>query len=116
MASCAVPGLLPMQRINGTLFADGGIVNPLPLWAAAEMGATAIVSVNVMGRRSAFKPSTAIPLLEINPSERLGPPLGCVYWDRTKAERWIDLGRRDAERQKHFVIECLEQSSRHSLA
>ena len=116
MASCAVPGLLPMQRINGTLFADGGIVNPLPLWAAAEMGATAIVSVNVMGRRSAFKPSTAIPLLEINPSERLGPPLDCVYWDRTKAERWIDLGRRDAERQKHFVIECLEQSSRHSLA
>ncbi len=111
LASCAVPGLLPMQKIDGKLLADGGITNPLPLWAAADLGATAIVSINVMGRSRPFQPQRNISIVEINPSQSLGPPLDCVYWDHAKAQRWIDLGRRDAEARKHFVVECLEQQS-----
>src|SRR5262245_30848457 len=29
-ASCALPGVLPQVRINGRLYADGGLLNPLP--------------------------------------------------------------------------------------
>lgn len=128
LASCAVPGLLNVQRFDGALHADGGLVDPLPLWAAQEMGATAAIAVNVMYHRPAAVKawvkcarvwSRSTPLscagmkvVEIYPSEPLGSPRDSMYWSRGNAERWIELGRRDAARLKHSVVECLESACR----
>ena len=33
---------------EGRIYVDGGVMNPLPLWAATEMGATDILAINVL--------------------------------------------------------------------
>ena len=45
-ASCAVPGLFRQYWIDGRLCSDGGLLNPLPVWAAVQLGATHIVAVH----------------------------------------------------------------------
>ena len=42
-ASCAVPLVLPQVRIDGRWYSDGGLLNPLPVYAAVELGATEIL-------------------------------------------------------------------------
>ena len=46
LASCAVPGAAWPRRIDGRWYLDGGLLNPLPVWAAVELGATRIVALN----------------------------------------------------------------------
>lgn len=47
VASAAVPGLLPPAEIDGEHFLDGGIVNPIPLGRAVELGATRVFVLQV---------------------------------------------------------------------
>jgi predicted acylesterase/phospholipase RssA len=113
-ASCAIFGLLPQMRIEGRLYSDGGLLHPVPLWAACEMGATEIVVVNVLTRMPgsvlqtcvrafraiAPKPPTApagpkVTILE--PAQFLGSPMESLYWSEANARKWIDAGRREAE-------------------
>jgi NTE family protein len=42
MASCAVPGLLPVVEIDGLHYLDGGIVDSIPVQRAIALGATTI--------------------------------------------------------------------------
>src|ERR1700722_16255533 len=37
-ASCAIPMVLPPYKIDGRWCNDGGLLNPLPVWAAVELG------------------------------------------------------------------------------
>lgn len=124
-ASCGVPGLLRQYRIGGSLYTDGGLVDPSPVWAAIEMGAGLVVSVNVMNRRPPFvralvgaarayckyTPPTGegCRIFDIDPIEGLGTAKDSMYWSRNNAARWIDAGRRDALASKHFLVECLER-------
>jgi NTE family protein len=111
-ASCAVPGLLPLRRLDGKLYADGGTLNPLPLWAAAEMGATQIVAVNVLlhapasfqyavrGLRAVAPKVPAVPegirVVSIAPARVLGSAKDAFEWRRENAEAWAAEGERDA--------------------
>jgi NTE family protein len=126
-ASCAVPLFLRAHELDGELYSDGGLIDPLPLWAAIEMGAMRIVAVNVMARRplplravaralqlctSAAAPNQkGVTLVRIEPSEPLGSALDTMYWTKSKATRWVQLGRRDAHAAKHLVVECIKSSS-----
>jgi NTE family protein len=111
-ASCGVPVFLPTYQIDGVYYSDGGLIDPLPLWAALELGATEIVAVDLLKRRpfpiralvsalrvySGYRRPGAdgVKLLEISPSEPLGDARDSMYWSSANVERWIDLGRRDA--------------------
>lgn len=117
-ASCAVPLFLPAHRIGGVLYSDGGLVDPLPLWAALELGATEIVSVDVMHRRPAAvravvgalrryagyrRPEAGgVNVIEINPSGTLGGVRESMYWSEANARRWIAMGRKDGAGAKVF--------------
>jgi NTE family protein len=46
-ASCAYPGLFEPVMWNGRCLADGGLVAPVPTQAAAQMGASCVIGVNV---------------------------------------------------------------------
>lgn len=123
--SCAVPVFLEHHRIGGVLYSDGGLLDPLPLWAAIEMGATRVVTVDVLKHRpwairSAVRAARAysgwreparpaIEVIDISPSERLGTIRDSLYWSRESAERWTALGESDAYKMKHLVVECLER-------
>ncbi|HEX9579765.1 MAG TPA: patatin-like phospholipase family protein [Gemmatimonadales bacterium] len=46
-ASCALPGYLPPLRVNGHAFADGASVGNLPIQAAAALGRSLVIAVDV---------------------------------------------------------------------
>ena len=115
-ASCAVPFLLPAQRIDGVWYTDGGLLNALPLAAAIEQGATEIAAINVWaplpwwwfniaralrmltGNRVRAPKDVKIRLL--TPKAFLGNLSGAFKYKRSNIERWIGQGRDDAT--KHF--------------
>jgi predicted acylesterase/phospholipase RssA len=124
-ASCSVPLFLPPRRIDGILYADGGLLDPLPLWAAVRMGATRIVAVNVLVQRPWFVRASVmaarrysryesgagagVEIVRIEPKESLGAMSDSLYWNRDRARRWIELGKKDAYASKHLVVECFER-------
>jgi hypothetical protein len=32
-----------------------------------------------------------------------------LYWNRDRARRWIELGKKDSYASKHLVVECFER-------
>ncbi|MEO8096509.1 MAG: patatin-like phospholipase family protein [Acidobacteriota bacterium] len=121
-ASCAVPLVLPQVRIGGRWYSDGGLLNPLPVWAAVELGATEVLALHVLGRFPApwlapvvksfrylcgyhppLPPHVRLTVWE--PSQRLGSLRDTLVWKRENIDRWLKLGSDDAEvlsRQKPF--------------
>jgi len=115
LASCAVPGAVLPRRIDGRWYLDGGLLNPLPVWAAVELGATDIVALNALPEvpsallrpfakafRFAFGHNPALPsgvrlrtLLTRGP---LGSLHDALYWDSGNTARWIEQGAADAAR------------------
>lgn len=108
-ASCAIPGVMPQYRIGGRWYSDGGLLNPLPVWAAVELGATEIVALNalpqipsawlsraaklfrrVAGHHPPLPEGVALTVIET------GGPLGSIddalRWKRDNVERWMDMG------------------------
>ena len=77
------------------------------MWAAEELGATRAIALNVLntplfrllhrtmwGRHA----SSALDVIPIEPSERLGSLRDAMTWNAKKIERWIALGESDALR------------------
>ena len=108
-ASCAVPGAFPPVRIEGRLYADGGLAGHLPVWAAVEMGCRRIIAVDCLpdsvrrvsrgvARLTGFQPRVPadVEVLLIEPRLPLGGVREGAVWDRARAEEWIRLGRQDA--------------------
>jgi predicted acylesterase/phospholipase RssA len=108
-ASCAIPGLLPQQRIEGRWYSDGGLLNPLPVWAAVELGATRIVAIHalpeipsavlkplVKGFRLLFGHHPPLPagveLIIIKPEGPLGSVRDALVWKRENIDRWLGEG------------------------
>lgn len=120
MASCAVLGLLPQQRLDGRLHSDGGLLNAVPIWAAAAMGATRILALNVMPRlpapvripllalrrvRGARESGRQAAVLSVAPVAPLGGWREIAAWSRGRTERWIEDGQTTVRRQR----DCIEQ-------
>jgi predicted acylesterase/phospholipase RssA len=113
LASCSVPFGLPPVRIAGRWHCDGGLISPLPVWAAAAMGARRIVALNALPlmpsrivrgfvkslRKIAGTPAhpRSIEVRVIAPPAPLGRLRDLLFWDRDNVRRWIELGERDAK-------------------
>ena len=112
-ASIAVPLAFPQQKIQGHWYTDGGLLNPLPAWAAVELGATEILALHclpeipstvlkplVRAFRAVFGHSPPVPpnvrVRVVLPSEKLGGLRDALYWKEENVDRWIALGQRDA--------------------
>lgn len=121
-ASCALPFLLRAHPIAGHLYVDGGLKGAVPVWAALECGATHIVAVNILPRNTWLKPVQAalrligsppgpravpVPLLTIEHDLPLGPLMDSAYWNRTRIERWVQLGQQDAVAARERVERLL---------
>ena len=109
-ASCAIPGVMRHYRIGGRWYTDGGLLNPLPVWAAVELGATEIIAIQalpeppsvllkpfVKGFRRVFGHHPPLPaevrLVTIEPEETLGSVRDVLKWKRENVERWIAMGQ-----------------------
>jgi len=113
LASCAIPGGFPPVWIDGGLYCDGGLISPLPVWAAARLGARKIIALNALP----FMPSRPVryfvrgvrllagtpprpdnvEVLVLAPTPPLGSFRGAVFWDRENAARWIERGLEDGK-------------------
>jgi len=116
-ASCGlIPGILSPQRIDGRLYGDGGLLNPLPVWAAVELGATRIVGLNVLAQIpfSIVKPAilamrwlngynppvpSGVQVTVLSPPRPLGTAFEAVRWNARNVARWLEQGRTDASDQ-----------------
>jgi predicted acylesterase/phospholipase RssA len=108
-ASCAIPGVLPQYRIHGRWYTDGGLLNPLPVWAAVELGAKKIVALHALPEipSSLLKPFVSAFRATVGHKPEVPPgvdltifktdgPLGSIrdalHWKQENIDRWIELG------------------------
>lgn len=105
-ASAAIPFGFPPVCIGGKRYVDGGLRGALPLWAAAEMGATNVIALNVLNtpifrllRKIMRAPPAgdALSVRTLEPSAPLGSLRDAVVWSAANVERWIALGESDAK-------------------
>jgi predicted acylesterase/phospholipase RssA len=124
VASTAIVGLFDQVRIDGRIYSDGGELSAVPLWAAAELGATVALVINVLPQipglvaktfvgamrlLSPFRPvvPASLKVLRLTPPKLLGAPLDAIHWKRSNVERWIRAGEQDAEAMKDSVRSIL---------
>jgi len=125
-ASTAIVGIFDQVRIDGRLYSDGGLLASVPLWAAAELGATKALVIDVlpeppgliaktfvsaMRHLSPFRASVPdhVEVFRLSPPALLGSPLEAIYWSRPNAERWIREGQEQAAALKHSIANCFER-------
>lgn len=123
VASTAIVGLFDQVRLGGRIYSDGGLLSAVPLWAAAEMGATKALVIDVLpappgsiartfvGAMRMLSPFHAevpagVEVIRLAPPELLGRPLEAVYWTRANAEAWIRAGEEQATAIKHSIVNC----------
>ena len=114
LASCAVPLASLPQRIDGRWYIDGGVLNPVPMWAAVELGATRIIAMNALPEfpsallrpfqkafRAVFGHNPPLPpgveLHTLTPRRPLGSLHDAMHWKQENIARWIEQGAADAE-------------------
>jgi NTE family protein len=124
VASTAIVGLFDQVCIDGRIYSDGGELSAVPLWAAAELGATEALVINVLPQipglvaktfvgamklLSPFRPivPASLKVVRLTPPKLLGAPLDAIYWKRSNVERWIRAGEQDAAAIKHSVVRSL---------
>jgi len=62
-ASSAVPGVFQPVKIGGHVYVDGGLVSPVPVRFAREMGADFVIAVNISARPDAQPSSSTLDIL-----------------------------------------------------
>ncbi len=125
-ATTAIVGLFDQIRISGRIYSDGGLLSAVPLWAAAELGATHALVIDVlpvppgliaktfvaaMRRLSSFRASvpSRLKVVRVAPPALLGSPLEAIRWNRQNVQNWILAGERDAAQIKHSIASCFER-------
>jgi NTE family protein len=108
-ASCAIPGVLRPYKIDGRWYFDGGLLNPLPVWAAVELGATHIVALHALPQipSTLLRPfvtgfrrvaghhpplPTRVELTLISTGDAIGSMRDALRWKRENIERWLQMG------------------------
>jgi NTE family protein len=126
VATTAIVGLFDQVRLGGRIYSDGGLLSAVPLWAAAEMGATRALVIDVLpappgsiarafvGAMRMLSPFRAhvpagIQVIRLGPPALLGRPLEAIYWTRSSAAAWIRAGQDQASAIKHSIANCFER-------
>jgi NTE family protein len=126
VATTAIVGLFDQVRLGGRIYSDGGLLSAVPVWAAAALGATRILVIDVlpappgiiaqafvstMRMLSPFHPYVppGVEVVRLAPPALLGRPLESIYWTRPNAEAWIRSGEEQALAIKHSIANCFER-------
>ncbi|GAB3259519.1 patatin-like phospholipase family protein [Chitinimonas naiadis] len=59
-ASCSIPGVFQPVLVSGKRYVDGGLVSPVPVDAARELGADIVIAVDISAKAQNGKPVEGI--------------------------------------------------------
>ena len=62
-ASCSVPGVFEPAAIDGRHYVDGGVVSPVPVDAARELGADFVIAVDISARSDGSLPADMLGIV-----------------------------------------------------
>lgn len=140
-ASSAVPGVLPPVETDHMLLVDGGLVDPVPVSAARDLGADMIIAVDLqgdyegrarnqgfqMGNRRAGRAfvrtarvGVALLLRSLSearlqldkPDHIIAPKIGHIdVMDFRRADELITLGKQAADRELPAILTMIEEAS-----
>lgn len=122
-ATCALPGILPPVRVDGSWYIDSGLLRLIPMREALEAGADELLAVDLLWKHP-LPPARLARIIAATLRDRvyrerteaggrelkqrnvrwirhprlLGSLLGAFRWSRKEAERQFELGREDARR------------------
>lgn len=63
-ASCSIPNVFVPATINGVRYVDGGLVSPIPVQTARDMGADIVIAVDISARPDGSKATGLMGLLD----------------------------------------------------
>ena len=63
-ASCSIPNVFVPATIGNTKYVDGGLVSPIPVQTARDMGADIVIAVDISARPSGSQPMNMWGLLD----------------------------------------------------
>lgn len=123
-ASCAIPAVMRPYRIDARWYCDGGLLNPLPVYAAVELGATHIIALHalpeipsawlkpfvtgfrgVAGHNPPLPPGVELTLIKT--PRPLGSMRDALRWKRENVERWMEHGYQAAKNIS--ILNCIER-------
>ncbi|MDE1895184.1 MAG: patatin-like phospholipase family protein [Xanthomonadaceae bacterium] len=62
-ASCSIPGVFEPARIAGKQYVDGGVVSPIPVDAARQLGADFVIAVDISAKPSGSNPQGMLGIM-----------------------------------------------------
>ena len=62
-ASCSIPGVFAPMKIGERTFVDGGLVSPVPVDAARELGADFVIAVDISSKANGQKPENLLGIV-----------------------------------------------------
>ncbi|WP_269531373.1 patatin-like phospholipase family protein [Chitinimonas sp. BJYL2] len=105
-ASCSIPGVFQPVLISGKRYVDGGVVSPVPVDAARELGAELVIAVDISSKATAAKPNAGIVTIVNQAITIMGQKLGELELARAEVvirPRVGKIGPADFD-QKHAAI------------
>lgn len=106
-ASSSIPGVFEPVRIGGSTYVDGGVVSPVPVDAARELGADYVIAVDISSKAGGTAPGSLLG--NVNRSITImGQKLGALELARADAvirPAVLDIGPTDFESKNRAILE-----------
>jgi NTE family protein len=107
-ASSSIPGVFEAVAIGKAHYVDGGVVSPVPVDAARELGAEFVIAVDISSKASGIASPTSL-LGNINQSITImGQKLGALELQRADIvirPRVSDIGAAEFEQKNRAILE-----------
>ncbi|WP_460822176.1 patatin-like phospholipase family protein [Lysobacter olei] len=106
-ASSSIPGVFEAVKIGGSTYVDGGVVSPVPVDAARELGADFIIAVDISSKADGKAPGSLLG--NINQSITImGQKLGALELARADIvlrPKVLAIGAADFEQKNTAILE-----------
>ena len=106
-ASSSIPGVFEPVIIGGKTFVDGGVVSPVPVDAARQLGAEFVIAVDISSKASGQRPTSLLGAVNQSISimgQRLGEQ-ELARADVVIRPAVLDIGAADFEQRNRAILE-----------
>ncbi len=106
-ASCSIPGVFEPVKIGDALYVDGGLVSPVPVDAARQLGADFVIAVDISTRVTGKTPDSMLGVVN-QTITIMGQKLGEQELSRADIvirPRVNDIGPADFEQRTRAIVE-----------